>query len=349
MHEKRFGMWVFILGVLLTYGIEYTVESSFMLPRPAIIIPHNLFLFNIAAAVMICMFTVIGSYAINKWFERHTAWMKKPAQRMAFQGVLTLVYSVLLGIYSVHLSSFFFTEHTLSPGYMQLTLVLSCTISILLSSAYTVFFYFMQWERSWRESEDLKNENLQSQFNALKSQINPHFLFNNLNTLSGLITENPATATDFVQKLANVYRYVLQAMDKRLVDLETELNFLDAYVYLLKMRFQHGLSVTTSVPENVLHYSIAPLTLQILIENAVKHNIISAEHPLSVNITYHKSGYLMIANNIQKKQSREAASTNVGLQNIYRRYRFLEQRQISIEETASEFIVRIPLIGKDAL
>ena len=349
MQEKRFGMWVFILGVLLTYGIEYTVESSFMLPRPSIITPHNFFPFNITAAVMICLFTVVGSYGINKWFEQRTAKMKQPLQRIAFQGMLTLVYCITLGIFSVRLSSFFFTEHALSPGYLQLTLVLSCTISILLSSAYTVFFYFTQWEQSWRESEDLKNENLQSQFNALKSQINPHFLFNNLNTLSGLITENPATATDFVQKLANVYRYVLQAMDKRLVELETELNFLDAYVYLLKMRFQHGLNVTTSVPANVLHYSIAPLTLQILIENAVKHNIISAEHPLSVSIAYHEGGFLVISNNIQKKQSHEAASTNVGLQNIYRRYRFLEQRQIAIEETASEFIVRIPLIGKDNL
>ena len=182
----------------------------------------------------------------------------------------------------------------------------------------------------------------------MKNQINPHFLFNNLNTLSSLITENLVAATDFVQKLSSVYRYLLQSMDKRLVDLETELNFLDAYLYLLKMRFQNGLTVQVEIPPRVLHYSIAPLTLQILIENAVKHNIISSRQPLHVEITYLPDDWLSIRNNIQKKSVRET-STYVGLQNIHKRYNLLGERNIVVQETPTEFIVRIPLFGKDVL
>ena len=349
MNEKRFGLGVFLSGMLMAYGIEYTVEASFLLPHSTVVTPHSLFPFNMVLATMICFFTVLGSYAINKWFEKRSEWMKRPLHRVKLQGFLTTAYCILLGVVSVRVASTFFTGQALSEGYLRLTLVLSCTISILISSAYTVFFYFMQWERTWRESNDLRNENLQSQFNALKSQVNPHFLFNNLNTLSGLIAENPAAATEFVQKLANVYRYVLQSMDKRLVELETELNFLDAYIYILKMRFEQGLTVDIDIPPEVVHYAIAPLTLQILLENAVKHNIISAEHPLQVTIAYQNDCSLIVKNNIQKKIARESTSTNVGLQNIYRRYRFLEKRQICIEETSAEFLVRIPLIGKDAV
>jgi sensor histidine kinase YesM len=349
MNDKRFGLGVFISGMLMAYGIEYTVEASFLFPRPPNTSPQSLFTFNIVLATMLCLFTVLGSYGINKWFERRPAWMKRPFNRIRWQGFLTTVYCILLGVLSVHVSSRFFSNQTLSEGYLRLTLVLSCTISILISSAYTVFFYFTQWERTWRESNELRNENLQSQFNALKSQVNPHFLFNNLNTLSGLITENPAAATEFVQKLAHVYRYVLQSMDKRIVELETELNFLDAYIYILKMRFQEGLLVEMTIPDEAVHYAIAPLTLQILLENAVKHNIVSAEHPLRVTISYTTGPSLVITNNIQKKLVQESTSTHIGLQNIYRRYRFLEHRQVSIEETTERFTVRIPLIGKDAI
>jgi hypothetical protein len=347
MDEKRFGVGVFISGMLLAYGIEYTVEASFLLPRPPMPEAQSLLMFNIALAMCICFFTVIGSYGINKWFEKHSEWMRRPLRRVRMQGIVTTAYCLVLGVVSVRLCSGFFTGNSLPEGYVYLTLVLSCTISILISSAYTVYFYFIQWERTWRESNDLRNENLQSQYNALKAQVNPHFLFNNLNTLTGLIAENPAAATEFVHKLANVYRYVLQSMDKRFVALETELNFLDAYMYILKMRFQHGLSVEMQIPPEAAHLAIAPLTLQILIENAVKHNIISAEHPLYVTISYSRDRSLIVRNNIQKKQSKENNSTHVGLQNIYRRYRVLGQRQVSIEETPGEFIVSIPLIEKD--
>jgi len=354
MSEKRFGFWVIVFGILLTYDIEYSVESAFSLPHFIPSPPHSLFMFNVVLALTVCTLTVIGNYGINKWFERHTPWDNSPRRRLFLQGLLTIIYCMISVLICVLISYSYFTSAILSIGYLRLIVVLGWTVSILISSSYSVYFYFTQWQRTWRESEELKHENLQSQFDALKNQVNPHFLFNNLNTLSGLISESPIVAIDFVQNLANVYRYVLQSMDKRLVELETELNFLDAYVYLLKMRFQDGLVINTEIPQKAMHYFIAPLTLQILIENAVKHNIISPGRPLQVFITYNEDNSLVIKNNIQRKPQYDTpASTHVGLQNIHKRYSLLsagsfgDQRQVLIEETASEFLVRIPLMIKE--
>ena len=177
---------------------------------------------------------------------------------------------------------------------------------------------------------------------GLKSQVNPHFLFNSLNTLIYIIPENTDRAIQFVQKLSKVYRYILEIRDKKLIPLEEELDFLHSYIFLLKERFGDNLEVNLSIPSDILVQQVVPLSLQILFENAIKHNIISDKHPLKIEVFF-KDEKLVVQNNLQlKKQA--MPSTKVGLQNIKNRYAFFTDEKVDINDDGPYFKVTLPLI-----
>ena len=221
--------------------------------------------------------------------------------RFTLQGIATLLYCIFSTAAIIFVFHYLYPHH-LKAMYSAVAIVMGTTIALLISSVYLAFTYFMHWEQALRESEDLKHEALQAQFNALKSQVNPHILFNNLNSLATLITEDQEMAVEFVHRFANVLRYVLQSMDKRVVELETELQCVDAYMFLFQIRFEDNIKLKISIPEKYYHYAIAPLTLQMLLENAVKHNIISNEYPLTVVMEIDPAGdALIVRNTIRKK------------------------------------------------
>jgi LytS/YehU family sensor histidine kinase len=224
---------------------------------------------------------------------------------------------------------------------IQRALIFSNIFAFMLTILYTGVYFFNQWGHSHLEAEQLKRENLQSQFITLKNQVSPHFLFNSLSTLSSLISEDQSRATEFVQNLARVYRYVLQSIEKKVVDLETELKAAQAYVYLQKMRFGDRLKIDVQIPDVYKQLWIAPFTLQILLENAIKHNVISNDRPLMVQI-YYEDNSLVIKNNLQRKSSVEPG-TGVGLKNIVSRYYLLDKKAVEIYETNTQFIIKVPL------
>ena len=189
---------------------------------------------------------------------------------------------------------------------------------------------------------NLQKENLQSQFDILKQQVNPHFLFNSLNVLTSLIKLEPDLAEKFSEQLSKVYRYVLENKDNELVDLHTELNFLDAYIFLLNIRFVDKLKVTINIPENRRGDLIIPMAMQLLIENAIKHNTMSKSEPLHINIFIDKNNMLNIVNNLQERPS-QLVSTGVGLKNIQNRYLLLNNTQPVFEKTETHFIAKVPL------
>lgn len=347
MNEKRFGSCVFIAGIVLAWGMEYTIEASSPLPLPPGSITRRMPAFNTLLAVTLSSLTVLGSYGINAWFRSGTMCIDRPSLRVAALTIGTAAFSIFAGSVSVDAASRLVPNAPVAGELLWMLRILGCSISLLMSSAYTAYVFVMESESTRRESDDLRNEHLQSRFIALKSQIDPHFLFNNLNTLAGLLPDHPAAAAEFVQHLAKVYRYVLQTMEQPLVELETEVAILEAYLFILQTRFRGGFAVDIDIPAEAAHLLIAPLTLQILIENAVKHNVVSAEHPLRIGISYENDPSLLVWNTLQRKQSTETVSTHVGLQNIHRRYRFLEGRQVRIEETPGEFRVTIPLIARE--
>jgi PAS domain S-box-containing protein len=189
----------------------------------------------------------------------------------------------------------------------------------------------------------LQKENLQSQFDVLKQQVNPHFLFNSLNVLTSLIRLEPELAEKFTEHLAKVYRYVLENKDNELVTLDTEMNFLDAYIFLINIRFMDKVHVNIDIPDRRKSFRVIPLAMQLLIENAIKHNSMSKKSPLVINIFIDDNNFLNVVNNLQEREA-HMASTGVGLKNIQNRYRLLNNTVPVFEKTDSHFRALIPLV-----
>ncbi|MFZ4523715.1 MAG: PAS domain S-box protein [Bacteroidales bacterium] len=189
----------------------------------------------------------------------------------------------------------------------------------------------------------LQKENLQSQFDVLKQQVNPHFLFNSLNVLTSLIRIEPELAEKFTEHLSKVYRYVLENKDNELVNLSTELDFLDAYIFLLNIRFMGKIKVNINIPDAQKSCMVIPLALQLLIENAIKHNAMSKKSPLVIEIFIDETLYLNVVNNLQAREA-QMTSTGVGLKNIQNRYLLLNNCKPEFKATSTHFIARIPLI-----
>ncbi|MDP1727146.1 MAG: histidine kinase [Bacteroidota bacterium] len=223
-----------------------------------------------------------------------------------------------------------------------ISLIVSVTITLLINAIFAAREFFIYWRNSITEQESLKHNNTIAEFESLKNQVNPHFLFNALNTLTNLIEDEPKLATDFVQKLASVYRYVLTQKDKETVSLNEELDFLNAYVFLNKIRFGENLIVDIKVDPKLLSREMATLTLQILIENAIKHNVISKINPLTIRIES-EGNHICVSNNMQPKTVL-TESNGIGLNNIASRYAFLSKKSVEIENNGKTFKVCVPLI-----
>ncbi|MBW8333512.1 MAG: PAS domain S-box protein [Prolixibacteraceae bacterium] len=189
----------------------------------------------------------------------------------------------------------------------------------------------------------LQKENLQSQFDVLKQQVNPHFLFNSLNVLISLIRLEPELAEKFTEHLAKVYRYVLENKDNELVNLSTEINFLEAYIFLINIRFMDKVVVNIHIPDEKKNHRVIPLAMQLLIENAIKHNAMSKKSPLVIDIYIDENNQLNVVNNLQEREA-HMTSTGVGLKNIQNRYRLLNNTIPVFDKTKTHFIARIPLV-----
>ena len=210
-------------------------------------------------------------------------------------------------------------------------------------SIYAISFYKAYNENRVKEQKIIAGT-ANAKFESLKNQIDPHFLFNSLNVLSSLIEENPDNAQRFTTSLSKVYRYVLEQKDKELVSIEEELAFAKTYMNLLKMRFEDSLDYELQVLNPDPEAKVVPLSLQLLLENAVKHNVISAQKPLQIRI-YIENGFLAVQNDYQKKEVLQDRQ-GVGLQNIINRYAIITKRKVLIEQNEKTFTVKIPILTK---
>lgn len=205
---------------------------------------------------------------------------------------------------------------------------------------------FMKWKTTLTETEQLKKEHMHSQLLGLRSQVSPHFLFNSLNSLSSLITDDPQRAELFLDEMSKVYRYLLRNSEE-LVALGLEVNFLHSYFYLLKTRYGAGVQLCLSVDESYESKLLPPLTLQIILDNIFRENLISKQKPLNVNIRTDESGWLEISHNIQQRISETLMSDNLGMVNITNKFRLLSQNSIQINEEAGYRYLRVPLINAE--
>lgn len=233
-----------------------------------------------------------------------------------------------------------FKEFIIEESYKNYTFGLWITLTIV--TVYHFIYYYNEYQkRKVKDSQKFAKQE-SAKFESLKNQLDPHFLFNSLNVLTSLIGENPQQAEKFTTKLSKIYRYVLEQRDKDLTLLEDELQFAKSYMELLKMRFEDAVIFT--IPETVSNpeLKILPLSLQLLLENAVKHNVITSQNPLIITI-YEDDGFLVVENNINPKGFVEK-STKVGLQNIKHRYSLITKRAVEITDYNKIFKVKLPLL-----
>jgi two-component system, LytTR family, sensor kinase len=278
---------------------------------------------------------------IDRYLDRRLPFEAGIPQRVFVQ----LVLGALTGI-AVRFFIYFFGEPYLPFKLDQMFLATTWVIYAFLPTAINLGFFTSHFIDRWKTSlivaERLEKEKSQVQFDNLKNQLNPHFLFNALTSLNSLIFEDQVLASQFLQQLSKVYRYVLQNKDKTIVTLDVELSFIEHYVSLLHTRFQGFLTIDFKIPEEARSRAIVPVTLQILIENALKHNIVDKAKPLSIQIRV-DGDYLEVSNNLQEKKMVET-SNQQGLENLRSLYRFLTDKPLNIEKNEGKFIVKVPLI-----
>lgn len=339
MSENRLNdVWARLVGipllaiVIIIFGDEFATSMS---------------LERFLAKLLQDMIYVALYWHITRWLfifmRKKYPLFRDTSKRISLQIValflLMLVCALIFGYINVYLLGD--REKTLLPEFRNI-MIKSCILLGLVTVVYECVYFFGRWKNSLIESERLKKENLVAQFELLKNQISPHFLFNSLNALIALVPENPDLSVQFIQRLSNVYRNVLSHNDQDLIGFSAEIDFLDDYVFLNKMRFGDNLQILYFLPADLTGFSIIPFTLQMLVENAIKHNIVSIRKPLTIRIEI-VNEQIQVINNLQKKTS-GLQSTKVGLINIINRYQLLSNRAVEIIETAEIFSVAVPLI-----
>jgi sensor histidine kinase YesM len=229
------------------------------------------------------------------------------------------------------------------PLHLKILLAFGFRINLFLNILNLIFFYIRKLRQTEIEAEEFKKISVQAQLQSLKNQVNPHFLFNNLNVLSALIVKNPETAVEFIERFSKVYRYVLQNQDKEIIELDSEIEFINSYLFLLKTRFNGSLNINLHINESARNAYVIPVALQMLIENAIKHNVGSQKKPLTVDVFTENDEKIVVRNNLQPKENHEP-STQIGLSNIAKRYHYLSSKQVEVIKENDAFIVKIPLL-----
>jgi sensor histidine kinase YesM len=304
---------------------------------------------NLVYGSVLCIVLWKGNGLVGDYLDRFVTWFEAPLKRLVVTMVAIFLYS-LLAILAVNYAYFvlyrgrgldIFQEPELLR-LIKFQIGITYLIALILHSRE----FFLSWRRLAVDAERLKRETITSQYETLKNQVNPHFLFNSLNTLTALVHPDPDLAVKFIKQLSDVYRYVLDSRDKEVVPLAEELKFVEAYLFLQRIRHGENLRVQIDLPA-ADHLLIAPLSLQMLLENAIKHNTILEEEPLHIRLHFDEQGeYIVVRNTLQERLGQPAAaSTGMGLANIQARYRFLSDQGVEVLKTPAEFVVKLPVLS----
>ena len=283
---------------------------------------------------------------LDKFFE-----VDRFTKRRVFIGFLGSFIVSILAIFLLRIFEDVIVEGKTFSAFFQnevsANYLVAVIITFFVTLAFHAFFFYKAYQENKVKEQKIIAGTASAKFESLKNQIDPHFLFNSLNVLSSLIEENPENAQRFTTSLSKIYRYVLEQKDKELVSVEEELAFAKTYMNLLKMRFENSLFYELPTTVHNPEAKVVPLSLQLLLENTVKHNVVSEQKPLHIRI-YIEGDYLVIQNDYQKKEVLQDRK-GVGLQNIINRYGIITNRKVLIEQNEKNFTVKIPILTKQIL
>lgn len=304
-----------------------------------------------ALALVIGILTGGALYGFNRLLDRWIRWMNYFTSRFVLGLVsnaiiaLTLVITLTTAIIkSVDPDLSWSGTAPDDPDVMWKIAILIVVFVFVYNIIYAILYAYQHYAVAQIDELKRERKQLELQFEALKGQISPHYLFNSLNTISSLLLKDVQSAEQFIRRLAETYQYVLSTQNKKSVSLREELDFVQSYYYLLRIRFQQQLHVEINVPGNILNTRIPPLTLQILIENAVKHNNFTGDQKLLIYIMAQDNTYLKVINT-KTGMLGNVPSFKVGLENIRQRYHFLTDKQVMIENK-EKFIVSLPVLSE---
>jgi len=305
------------------------------------------FLVNVSISLLFTTVLWLGNRMLWALLLQRFPEVGQTARRLWWLVLASVLYTSLT---SMILAAFL---HLLLPAFFPISVealsaqaAFSLIPTTIVQLLYESRHFFEQWIWNVRRAEQLQSAGVQSQLEALRNQLDPHFLFNSLNTLSALIEPGNEPAQQFVEQLSDVYRYVLLSRDQATVPLSEELDFVETYVALHKVRFRNNLRVEYQIPLAVRAQRVAPLSVQLLVENALKHNVASREHPLVLTIAYEPdTEYLCVQNPVRPRVAGLRPHTQVGLANVRRRYELLRApNPVRIDTDGMLFSVRLPLL-----
>jgi len=327
------GCSILVIGNLLSGGFDYNSVNDFLIDF-----------------VFYQLYSFVLGYSNMYYFDylERLKWQKEDRIKRIVIGIVGSIIITLIGLFLLRVFTAMtvngksFTEFITHEKfkYYQFGLWITLTIVVIF---HFVYFYNRYQQNKIKEQKVIAGT-ASAKFDALKNQLDPHFLFNSLNVLTSLIEENPENAQKFTTSLSKVYRYVLEQKSKELVTVDEELEFAKTYMSLLKMRFED--SIIFEIPDHATNpeSKVVPLSLQLLLENAVKHNMVTTSKPLHIRI-YEDNGNLVVENNLQPKQIVKKSS-GVGLENIKQRYHLLSNKNVYINQQANSFSVAIPMLTK---
>ncbi|HPI36613.1 MAG TPA: sensor histidine kinase [Ignavibacteriaceae bacterium] len=287
------------------------------------------------------VFTYVNLIYIN-YLDKKLVWESSAGYRLVSEIVLVILTGSIAGICLT------LTANSLMPykeefkGVLLTNTLIAVIVNILIVSALEAIIFFTRNQEAKTIAERLEKENALMRLDTLKNQLNPHFLFNSLNVLSALIKKDAAKAESFIEEFSSVYRYTLEVIDRQIVTLGEEISFADSYFYLQKIRFGDALFLEKSIDGGKLDYMLPSLSVQIILENAIKHNFISDSNPLIIKI-YTEGALLVIQNNLQIKMNSNK-SNGIGLKNLTNRYNYLTTQKPVFELTQDAYIAKLPLI-----
>jgi len=332
VHNKTMLIGIPIIGIALTFpmnlrGYDYFSFEHYVDMIISIIVT-GVFWFS-------CMTTV-------KILWKKYPWHLKPVLHLGIEVILITAISIVL----MNLMAFLynFTGEVIENDVFVSNVTIVTLLSLFLTTFHEALHFYYQWKYNFNKSAVLEKDNVIAQYETLKNQINPHFMFNSLNTLLTFVEDNNSAAS-YIQNLSDFLRYTLKSKDSEIKLLRDEIKIVKKYYFLQKSRFGKNLNIDIKVPEKYYHYSLPPLSLQILVENVIKHNIISVQKPLNINIFIKNDKFIVVENNLQRKI--DVDSTNTGLLNIKSRYKFLSPDSVHINENNNKFKVELPLLIMD--
>ncbi len=283
-----------------------------------------------------------GNVSIFDWIRGRFS--ESLTKRLLLTFLASLVYNTIVSLLLVYVGCWTY-DVPFAFEIFLLNFLLGMSFTLIIGSIYEIIFYFNKWRGSLLESEKLRRDFANAEYETLKNQVNPHFLFNSMNALSALVHSDADKAERFIEEFSKVYRYILEKKDEVVVTLKEELDFVRSYIFLQEIRFGENLHVSVAVPGELMNSFLPPVSLQLLVENAIKHNVVAAEMPLYIEI-YHENNMIAVKNNLQKRKE-PVKSTGVGIKNLQAKYKIISQQAPEFFMTKKHYIAQLPLITED--